>query len=191
VFITGLKSDVEFPLVQSLALFPYSDSSLLNKKQLSIGLKADYSNIYSLDFNKTGIIDFEISSFTLSFRYGISDGFILELYYRYFAVYGGFLDGGIDAFHDFFNLPSARRNNYPANTVNYFFQEYFQYNHSTGTSSPLVFSVLKSLGHSRNFNLSGRLFLGIPFQSKPGFVSDRVFWGGRYTGNVYPGPFQG
>jgi hypothetical protein len=190
VFTVGLKSDVEFPLVQSLALFPYFDNSLLNKKQLSIGLKADYSNIYSVDFNNTGVTDFEISSFTLSFRYGISDGFTLELYYRYFAVCGGFLDGGIEAFHDFFNLPSARRDNYPSNTVNYFFQEYFLYNYSTGTSSPLVFSVFKSLGHSRNFNLSGRLFLGIPLLSKPGFVSDRVFWGGGVLGTFVRDHFR-
>lgn len=190
LLISGLRGDVEFPLVQSLAFFPFSDNRDLNRRELDVGLKIDYSNIYSLDFKQIGVNDFEMIDFVLSFRYGLLDGLILELYYRYVGLFGGVLDGGIAAFHDFFNLPSARRDYYAANTVNYFYRNYFNYNHSTGIGSPLVLSVFKNLGGNRRLNIFGRLFLGIPLYSKPGLVSGRIFGGAGVVGMFTKGYFR-
>jgi len=172
-----LKSDVEFPLIQAFTIFPFSEKETVDKNQFSLSLHTHYSNVYSLDFENVGVNDFEMASIGLALQYGLIDGLTLELYYRYFFIYGGFLDGGIDAFHDFFNLPSARRDHYTPDSVYYFYKDYFQYTDVTGTSSPLIFSILKQLEESNNITLYGRLFIGISLLPKPGFVSDKVFWG--------------
>ena len=173
----SLTADVDFPLVQAFTVFPFLDDETADRDRFHLTLQTRYSNIYSLDFEKTGVNDFEMASFSLALRYGLIEGLTLELYYRYLFVYGGFLDGGIEAFHIFFGLPSARRDHYPCNGIHYYYQDYFNYSQATGTSSPLVFSLLKRFAKSRNFNLAGRLFVGIPLLSKPGFVSDKVYWG--------------
>jgi hypothetical protein len=190
LLVCGLRGDVEFPLVQSLAFFPFSDNRDLNRREMDLGLKIDYSNVYSLDFNQYGVNDFEMTGLVLSCRYGLLDGLTLELYYRYVGIFGGFLDGGIEAFHDFFNLPAARRDYYEANSVNYFYRSFFDYNHSTGIGSPLVLSVLKSLAGNPHLKVSGRLFLGIPLYSKPGLVSDRIFGGAGVVGLFTKGHFR-
>lgn len=182
MFRFPLMADVDFPLVQAFAVFPFMDGESPGKNRFSLTLQSRYSNIYSLDFDKTGVNDFEMASFSVALGYGLSQGLTLELYFRYFFVYGGFLDGGIDAFHDFFGLPSARRDHYPCNQVNYYYREYFLYTGATGTWSPLVFSVLKRLKKFRNFRLYCRLFMGIPLVSKPGLVSDKAYWGLGLTG---------
>jgi hypothetical protein len=190
LFASGLRGDVEFPLVQALAFFPFSDQSSLNQSEFDVGIRIDYSNVYSLDFGQVGINDFEMAGFVFSLRYGLLNGLVFELYFRYVGIFGGFLDGGIDAFHDFFNLPSARRDYYPPNTVNYFYRDYFHTNHSTGIGSPLVLSVFKNLGGGRHLNFSVRLFLGIPFYSKPGLISNRISGGAGIMGIFTRGHFR-
>ncbi len=177
LFPLSLKSDVEFPLIQAFTVFPFSEKETVEKNQFSLSLHTRYSNVYSLDFEKVGVNDFEMASIGLDFQYGLIDGLTLELYYRYFFIYGGFLDGAIEVFHEFFNLPSARRDHYTLDSVHYFYKDYFQYTDATGTSSPLIFSILKQLEESNNITLYGRLFIGIPLLAKPGFVSDQVSWG--------------
>lgn len=177
VCLGRLPGSVEFPLVQSFSFFPFVENKTLEKKRFSLSLHTAYSNIYALDFEEMGVNDFEMVSFSLLARFGLLNQFTLELTYRYFYVYGGFLDGAVEAFHELFKLPDARRDEYPIDEVNYYYRHYFQYSHSTGGSSPLLFSVLKKFVNSKKINVQGRLFLGIPFVSKPGFVSDKLFWG--------------
>jgi hypothetical protein len=177
-FSISLPGTVEFPLVQAISFFPFDENQLLQKSKFTLSLHVNYSNIYALDFEKTGVNDFEMASFSLVARYGLLDQLTLELITRYFFVYGGFLDEAVEAFHELFKLPDARRDEYPLNGVNYFYRDYFQYNRSTGGGSPLVLSLVKKIMRSETIDIRGRLFLGIPVVSKPGFVSDKLFWGG-------------
>ncbi len=66
-------TDVEFPLVQSLAIFPYNDHHLLEKGDFSLSLSIANSNIYTYDVPRTNINDMELLSQTLSLRYGLGD----------------------------------------------------------------------------------------------------------------------
>lgn len=170
---------VEFPLVQAMGYFPFFENKSLKKSDLTVLLKGYYSNIYSYNFNDTEsmVNDFELASIYLAFRYGIFEKTVLELFYRYFYIYGGFLDKSIEDFHNLFGLPSAGRENFPRNRVHYEYDEYFGYESSTGTHSPLIFSVLQRFSRSDAFNIYGRFFVGVPLKAKPGFVSDKLFYG--------------
>lgn len=176
--LAQLHGTVEFPLVQAFSYFPFVENRTLDRSTFSLTIHSAYSNVYVLDFENAGVNDFEMASFHLVARYGLLEGFTLELACRYFYVYGGFLDDAVEAFHELFNLPDARRDYYPVNRVNYFYREYFDYRRSTGGTSPLVFSVLKKLIHSKKMTVQGRLFLGVPLAVKAGFTSDKWFWGG-------------
>ena len=56
------SEDPEYPLIQSLAYFPYSENATLTEKTFSLGLTFQYSNVYMLDSKEPVISDFE--SFT-------------------------------------------------------------------------------------------------------------------------------
>jgi hypothetical protein len=190
-FLVQQTAGVEFPLIQSMSYFPFFENQVLEKSDLTVALKGYYSNIYSYNFagSESMINDFELASLVLSIRYGIFNNTVLELFYRYFYVYGGFMDKAIEDFHNLFGLPSACRENSPRNSVQFEYNEHFSYDSGTGTHSPLVLSVLQRFSSSDTFNIHGRFFLGIPIESKSGFVSDKLFYGAgllfTYTKNNF------
>lgn len=170
--------DVEFPLIQSMSYFPYSELTLLDRSDVSLSLGLYYSNVYM--FERSGevtpvINDFEVSSPTLEFRYGLLKGVTLEIFYRISSVFGGELDKLIENFHDSFNLPDNQRPKYPRNSVHYKYRDYFQYYQRKSFVSPLVFSCLAGIVDSPGFSLKSRLALGIPTAEMPGFVSSKSF----------------
>lgn len=178
-FFIRQVSGVEFPLVQAFSYFPFFENKSLEKSDLTVAFKGHYSNIYSYNFSgpESMINDFELASIILSLRFGLFERTVLELSSRYFYVYGGFLDKIIADFHDLFGLPSAGRENYPGNSVQYELSDYFNYINSTGSYSPLVFSLLQRFTSSESFNIYGRFFVGVPLKPKPGFISDKPFYG--------------
>jgi len=111
--------DVEFPLIQSMSYFPYSDHDTLFKNRWRFSLNMYYSNIYMFDFERTTVNDMEILSTTLALGYGLTDRITLECYYRGNVAFGGLMDGLIINFHDFFGMSEGGRNDYPRNGVNY------------------------------------------------------------------------
>jgi len=172
-------ASVEFPLVQAMSYFPFFENKSLEKSDLTVAIRGYYSNIYSYNFNgdESMINDFEMASIILAFRFGLFKKTVLEFFYRYFYVYGGFMDKSIEDFHDLFGLPSAGRENFPRNHVHYEYNDYYNYDSNMGSHSPFIFSALQHFFSSGTFNIYGRLFMGIPLKSKPGFVSDKLFYG--------------
>jgi hypothetical protein len=169
---------VEFPLIQSMSYFPYAEHSLLDRSDMSVHLGLYYSNVYMFERNGevTPVInDFEVSSPTLEFRYGLVKGVTLEVFYRISSVFGGELDRLIENFHDSFNLPDNQRPTYPRNAVHYKYRDYFQYYQRKNFVSPLVFSCLAGIVDRPGFSIKSRLALGIPLAEMPGFVSAKPF----------------
>lgn len=167
--------DVEFPLIQSMNYFPYPDHDTLLKNRWRLSLNLSYSNIYMFDHERTTVNDMETLSTTLALEYGLTDRITLEFYYRVMFAFGGVMDGLIVNFHDLFGLSEGGRNEYPRNVVNYRYKDAFFYESGTTGQSPLVFGLLGNIYQRRNFNLNGRIALGLPISSKPGFSSNKPF----------------
>lgn len=167
--------DVEFPLIQSMSYFPYSDHDMLLKNHWRVSLNMYYSNIYMFDYERTTINDMETLSTSLALGYGLSNRITLEFYYRVMFAFGGLMDGLIVEFHDLFGLAEGGRNQYPRNKVNYLYKDAFSYDSGTIGQSPLILGVLSNLYQKNNFNLNGRIALGLPISSKPGFSSNKPF----------------
>jgi hypothetical protein len=167
--------DTEFPLIQSISYFPYSDHHTLFKNRWRFSLNMYYSNIYMFDYERTTVNDMETLSTTLALRYGLTNKISLEFYYRIMFAFGGLMDGLIVNFHDLFGFSEGGRNEYPRNDVNYSYKDSFSYESGTTGQSPLIFGVLGNLYQKRNFYLNSRLTLGLPLSSKPGFSSNKFF----------------
>jgi hypothetical protein len=170
------SQEVEFPLVQSMAYFPYRDHSPLKAKEISLALNLSYSNIfYMYDHKGMTSNDFELLSLTLDFRYGISNELTLEFYYRIMNTLGGFMDRLIEDFHQLFGLSEGGRNLYPRNVVNYQFKDAFSYNQHKTVQSPLIIGILTNLYTRNHFRVNGRCAMGVPVHSVPGFSSNKPF----------------
>ena len=168
--------DVEFPLIQAMSYFPYSDNHVLGKKVYTLSLNMFYSNIYMFDYERTTVNDMELLKSTLGFRYGFSERITLELYYKMALVYGGFMDGLIENFHKLFGLKEGGRSDLPRNKVNYLYKDAFSYDKSMLVQSPLVLGVLGNLYNTENLRINGRVAVGLPIFSKFGFSSSKPFY---------------
>jgi len=173
--LSMLAKDVEFPLVQSFAYYPYSENDILSANKFSMCIDIYHSNIFTFHRDDNLMNDFELTSFTLGTRYGLTNSITLEVFIRYMTMNGGFLDGFIENFHSFFGLPTAYRPNYSRDIVSYYNNNYFSYSENTGTMSPVILSLLTNIFSEDNFNVKTRIALGIPLKSKPGLSSDKAF----------------
>jgi hypothetical protein len=182
--------EVEFPLLQSMSYFPYSDNSLLKKGDFSGAVDLHYSNVYMFNHYKTTLNDFETFSTTIGLRYGLREGGTLELYFRYSTIFGGVLDKVIDNFHRTFGLPDNNRAEYPRFSVHYWFHDAFIYTGNQNVVSPMVVAFLKELYRSSHFSLKTRLALGLPLSKKPGFSSNKPFLSAGLVVNYTRGKFS-
>jgi hypothetical protein len=174
--LTVSAREVEFPLLQSLSYFPYSDNSILSKGEFSGTVELYYSNIFSFTRELTILNDFEVFSATIAVRCGLWRGGTLELYYRQAMMLGGVMDRFIEDFHRTFHLPDDNRPEFPRNVVQYRYRDDFFYTGNQSAVSPLVLAFLKELYQTPVFSLKTRLALGLPLGKKPGFSSDKVFF---------------
>ena len=168
-------AEIEFPLLQSLSYFPYSDNSILEKGTFSASLDLYHSNVYMFNHYRTMVNDFEVFSSTVGVRYGLMPGGTLELYYRHSWIFGGILDKAIENFHSTFNLPDDNRAAYPRSSVNYWYKDYFSYTSGRNAASPLILAFLKKLYQRSSFSLNTRLAVGLPLSNVPGLSSGKPF----------------
>jgi hypothetical protein len=169
------SQDVEFPLIQSMCYFPYTDNSLLYQGEYTVGLELRHSNIYMFNHYRNIINDFEMVSNTISFRYGLADFATAEVYCRWYSLFGGFLDSFVETFHTFFGLPHNARGEFPRDTVHYRFNDSFFYDGQKTQLSPLVLSFLNNVYTAEYFSFKSRFSLGIPLSNTPGLSSNRPF----------------
>ncbi len=167
--------DIEFPLIQSFSYFPYFENSLIAEGTIETGIDIYHSNIFTFNKEDNIMNDFELTSFTLGLRYGLTNRITAELFVRYAGLSGGIMDGFIEKFHKILGLPDAFRPDYPRDIVNYFNNDNFEYEKKTGSISPIIASLLVRVFSEENFNINTRIGLGIPVKSKPGLSSDKFF----------------
>lgn len=188
----AFPQEVEFPMMQSMTYFPYSDNSQPETGVVSVGLDLHYSNVYMFNHYRTIINDFEMFSGTLRFRCGLSErlGLGLELYLRWSSIFGGVLDRGVESFHRFFGLPDNARDEFPRYSVNYRYKDSFYHRDNQNALSPLVAALFKTIYASDHFSLKTRAAVGIPLSDVPGLSSSRPFFTGGIIFNYKKNRFS-
>ncbi len=103
--------------VPAMLFLPFepAPARTLQKGALQTRLDVHYSNISTQESNANGSLDFDIEFMesTLRADYGITDRFQLGISIPYRYYWGGFLDGFIEGFHDFFGFPDGGRESIP------------------------------------------------------------------------------
>lgn len=169
-------AEPEFPLITGMAYFPFSEHRLLPEKKTTLSLALNLSNIYSYDFNRENINDFEMFSGVVSLRYGLTPGITLELHSRWEYIYGGVLDNVIVEFHKLWGLKQGGRFDYPRNEVLYHFDQGFTYTGATSAAKPLVLGAEIKAAKGEHWDVNVRVALGLPLSAKAGFSSSKPFF---------------
>lgn len=109
------------PLIRIYGIPSIGSAAVLPTGKLEGTLQADLANNFAPAFGTTEsvMLDGETYAFTLSARYGIARDLELGVEIPYLANNGGFMDGFIEGFHDFFGLPEGSRKSYPRNRLRY------------------------------------------------------------------------
>jgi hypothetical protein len=165
--------DIEYPMLQAFVTFPFTRNQALQAGSFGIDWKVGYANVMTRNFALTRVCDLEYVANTFSFAYGVSDRLTLDLHLRFYGAWGGFLDAGIEGFHNLFGLPPAGRDQFARNQVHYWFDDAFRYTADLNGVAPLVVSALVEPWRGEHYFVSTRLALTLPLVSKPGFASDK------------------
>lgn len=168
-------ADVEFPLLQAISYFPYQGHHTLEKHRLQLSLDLYYSSVYMYDPGRTTVNDMETLNTTITARYGLSHWLTLEVYFRFLFAFDGILDGFVMDFHKFFGMSGGGRHDFPRDRLHYAYKEAFLYRDGSETSASSLAALLGNLYSSKYFQVNGRLGMGIPLSTKPGFSSGKPF----------------
>ncbi len=166
---------VDFPLIQSLAFFPYLEDKAPDYKNFSLSFSLINSNIYSLEHTNNTFVDLETLSLSGDFRYGLSKKISLDFNFKISYFYGGFFDGLTENFHNFFNMPSNYREIRPRNSVHYTYKEVFLYENKSINLSPFLLGLSYKFIQNKDFSLTGRVSFAIPLYTKKGINSTKFF----------------
>lgn len=109
------------PLIRVYGLPTIGSASVMPVGKLEATLQADLANNFApaSGINENVMLDGETYGFTLSARYGIARDLEVGMDIPYLVNSGGFLDGFIEGFHDFFGLPEGGRKWYPKDRLLY------------------------------------------------------------------------
>ena len=111
------------PIVQIYGLPAAGNAILLSPGQKEFRMMLDYASNYVDDTNggEHIILDGETARISLNGRYGLAQGVECGLEIPYVIHGGGFLDGFIINYHDFFGLPQGGRDQAPRNRLLYLY----------------------------------------------------------------------
>jgi len=183
-------TDPEFPLLQSLASFPFVDSPSSSRQGWDFGLRLSYANVFSRTYGDESIGDFEVASLTLTGRKALTSRLDAELSWRLYAIGGGVLDHAIEEFHRQLGFPTAGRELYPRNRVHYRYRDRFDYREGERGAAAPVLSLAYLLIDRPGWTLTGRVGGGLPWSSKAGFSSSRGFVLAGLAGEFHSGNWR-
>ncbi|HNX98000.1 MAG TPA: DUF3187 family protein, partial [Candidatus Aminicenantes bacterium] len=183
-------TDPEFPLLQSLASFPFVDSPSSSRQGWDFGLRLSYANVFSRTYGDESIGDFEVASLTLTGRKALTSRLDAELSWRLYAIGGGVLDHAIEEFHRQLGFPTAGRELYPRNSVHYRYLDRFEYREGERGAAAPVLSLACRLVDRPDWTLTGRVGGGLPWSSKAGFSSSRGFVLAGLAGEFHAGGWR-
>lgn len=173
--------DPEFPLIQSLAYFPYTENNLPKGKIFSLGFTLQYANVFMFDAKAPVVNDLETFSTTIAGRLALTKRVTLEAYFRFASIFPGKLDKAIEDFHRLFGLPDNYRNEYPRNSIRYSFYQAFDYREKTNFRSPVILSLHANIFRLSGFSLGSRIGVGIPIDGSTGLGGGKPFFSAGVT----------
>ena len=103
-------------------LTPEPDSPrLIEKGRFVTSLSIDYTSIYIDETSKrwSALLDMEMTVVDLSLTYGITNRVNISLALPWISQNDGFLDGPLEAYHDFFGFPNYGREDGPTDEFGY------------------------------------------------------------------------
>lgn len=124
-FDSGFPIFNEGALAQGFALPALGAAAVLSPGVWQQRLALDWTNEYVAESDADGerlTEDGETQRYALGIRRGLSDGFELGLQVPVYLIGGGVLDGPIESWHSFWNLPDGGRRQAPKNRVLYRYQ---------------------------------------------------------------------
>ena len=116
-----LQAQQRYPLYL-MFLTPAPDSPrLIEKRRFMASLSMDYTSIYIDETSKdwSALMDMEMTVVELSLTYGITSRMNISLSLPWISQNGGFLDGPLETYHDFFGFPNYGREDGPVNKFGY------------------------------------------------------------------------
>lgn len=119
--ILPFQTSNQSPLVRIFGLPVIGSASVLPAGRFEGTLSLDASNNFAPGFatGESVMLDGETYRFALAARYGIAPGFEIGLSIPLLTNSGGFLDGFIEGFHDFFGFSQGDRKSYPKDRLLY------------------------------------------------------------------------
>ena len=168
--------DIESPLFQSFAYYPYQVDTLLGTNNFSMNVNLSCSNlihVFRYSLNET---DMEIFSGIWALRYGLFKKTTIELYIKNSYANPGILDGFISWFHNTFGFPNDSRDLVDDFRVAYRFKDEFGYVKEKFVLHSPVLSSLTQIFSYKKFKAKLRFGLGIPVNHVPGFTAGRFFF---------------
>lgn len=117
--ITPFYTFNQSPFVQIFGLPAAESAHVMERGKLAGVLAVDVASNFANDVGSREEItlDGETYRTTLAMRYGARKGFEVGLDIPYVAESSGFMDGGIEGFHEFFDLDQAGRDEAPRNRL--------------------------------------------------------------------------
>ncbi len=108
--------------LQTLNLTP-TRATVLPRDVLELRIDSAYSNIYESEANATNSVieDMELWRLALHANYSVKDDLQIGLEVPFIQMWGGFLDGFVQAFHNAFGFPNAGRERVPDNQFTFQF----------------------------------------------------------------------
>lgn len=175
LFCAALSAaDPGFPLVQSLASFPFDEEALpLERGRVASTLTLSAGNVFMFSDDGSTTSDLETLEVILALRLGISRSLCLEIYSRWSGIHGGWMDGLIENFHDAFGLPDNGRPIFPRDQVDYRLQDRFSLDRAQGVTGPFTAALTANLNRDRALSLGGRLGVQVSPAGAPGLLSGR------------------
>ena len=121
--ITPFNTKNQSPIIQVYGLPAAGNAIPLSPGQKEFHVMLDYASNYVDDTNAGEhiVLDGETARLTLNGRYGLTRGVECGIEIPYVINGGGFLDGFIINFHDFFGLPQGGRDQAPRNRLLYLY----------------------------------------------------------------------
>lgn len=178
--------DVPFPLIRSMAHFPFLEHGIQPAGTYSLAMQNSYTNIYVFDYDFNFVNDMESWDLGLVLRWGLKP-LTLELHLNFITIQGGIFDAFIENFHESFGYPVAGRDVFPRNQVNFRYRDHFFHHNPRAAFLPLVVSAQRKLFSNENVFITGRAFLGLPLVRQPGLSTDRNFAGIGLTAGWHSG----
>jgi hypothetical protein len=119
--ITPFSTFNQSPLVQIYGLPHDTSADIVLPGKFRIGLNQDLSSNYTVHSTAREqiILDGETYRTTFAVRYGIAPHWEAGIEIPYLFQSGGFLDGFVIGWHNFFGLPQGGRDSAPKNQLNY------------------------------------------------------------------------